>query len=872
MVAHNLPTFPTPFIGRTEEIAALSQLLDDPNCRLLTLVGPGGIGKTRLAVEITRGKLDVFPDGIYFVPLQPLNDVTNIPAAIASALNIHLDSGTETYRQLLAHLAERKLLLMLDNFEHLLTGADLAADLVEHAPGLKLLVTSREPLNVRAEWSRQVYGMRFPDSDLNEPIDSYSAIQLFAERARRMRGDFDLAAERTHVIRLCQLLGGMPLGIELAVGWLRTMTCKQIADEVGRNLDFLTAQVRDALNRHRSIRAVFDHSWSLMESEEQAIFRRLSIFRGGFTREAAEAVAGASFWILSSLVGKSLITLRDSGRYDMHELLRQYAEEKLEAAGETDAICDAHSAYYLRYVAERLPDLKGRRQRDAIFEIDTDFENVRSAWEWAVKNEDNSGLDSVMEALFIFYIQLHSQRRPDGESLMQHAFDRYDLLPDSKTQPTWWRLRARLPNDQRSRVLLQDCLNHARDMEDMREEAFCLSELAHVHMADRDRPTGVACNHQSIAIYHQLGDDYHTAEQLFQLALNLGEPKWTEGEGYDITNQSLAIRQRIGDRIGWGWSIMSLGDILVGRGQHRQAEQLLRQSMAAHREMDFWGGISVGTLRLGWIAFRRGDLRDASALFAEALSLGQRYHYPVGQATSALMLAVLAYLQDDLEIGQRWLATGEQLQLIDPHGPILWTRAVRALMLGDSVTAEENLRLSLAGVLNNTSGFAQAPLQDALATLALAKIADSPPEQIVEWLGLASSVPDSSQSWLEQWPLYRRIRADLEHELGGEAFATCWERGTQDDLEATIRQILADEDLGTHGKAREVHPTLIEPLSHRETEVLHLLGEGLTNREVAQKLVLTVGTVKVHTRNIYGKLNVHTRVQAVNRARDLGLI
>ncbi|MCZ7546442.1 MAG: AAA family ATPase [Anaerolineae bacterium] len=378
----SLPAQPTAFIGRSDALAEIDRRLADPACRLLTLVGPGGIGKTRLALAVAEQRLRDFPDGVHFVSLAALSSPDAIAPAITSAFGLQLPRGGDPLHQLLAYLSDKKMLLVLDNYEHLRDGADLLVDLLEAAPGVMLLVTSREVLNLRAEWVHPVEGLHYPEEGAMDAPEGYDAVQLFVDRARRVQSGFSLAQEQAGVQRVCRLVEGMPLALELAATWLRTLSCEAIADEIVRGNGFLATTMRDAPARHRSMRAVFDHSWRLLADEERAAFARLSVCRGGFTRAAAETVAGVSLDLLRRLGDKSLIRFNpDGARYHVHELLRQYAAEQLEASGEDEAARVAHLRYFAAFMAARGIDIKGRRQRAGLDETEADFQNVRAAWE-----------------------------------------------------------------------------------------------------------------------------------------------------------------------------------------------------------------------------------------------------------------------------------------------------------------------------------------------------------------------------------------------------------------------------------------------------------------------------------------------------------
>ena len=266
----NLPRALTPFIGREPELSALGQLLRDPQCSLLTIVGPGGIGKTRLAIEAANQSKDLFPDGVWFVPLAALNSPALLVPAIADALNFRFQDPADPQAQLLRYLCEKRALLVLDNAEHLLDGVGLFTEILKACPQVKLLVTSRERLNLLSEWVFEIQGLPVPPSDQVEQFEAYSSVALFLQSARRVQAGFELREEeRRWVLKICQIMEGMPLGIELAAAWVGLLSCEEIAKEIERNLDFLTVSMRDLPERHRSLRATLDHSWNLLNAEEK---------------------------------------------------------------------------------------------------------------------------------------------------------------------------------------------------------------------------------------------------------------------------------------------------------------------------------------------------------------------------------------------------------------------------------------------------------------------------------------------------------------------------------------------------------------------------------------------------------------------------
>ena len=323
---NNLPVQLTSLIGRDRELAEIDRLLEDPNCRLLTLVGPGGIGKTRLALHAAARRVEKHTQGVYFVPLTAVASPEFLVPTVAATLQFSIDtnaSDKDPKTQLLDFLGRQSMLLVIDNFEHLVEAAPLLDELLERARQIRLIVTSRERLNLRSEWTFDVPGLTYPRNGNGARIEDYGALSLFAERARQVDPGFSISEEeRPHATRICRLVEGMPLGIELAAAWVSTLSCKEIAEEVERSADFLATSLRDVPAKHRSIRAAFEQSWRLLSGAPRVGFGRLSVFQGGFRREAAAAVAGLDLPMLADLVNKSLLRRTAVGRHEVHELLR----------------------------------------------------------------------------------------------------------------------------------------------------------------------------------------------------------------------------------------------------------------------------------------------------------------------------------------------------------------------------------------------------------------------------------------------------------------------------------------------------------------------------------------------------------------------
>jgi predicted ATPase/DNA-binding CsgD family transcriptional regulator len=371
----NLPVWLTPFVGREGEMAAIGERLEDPDCRLLTLVGPGGIGKTRLAVEAARVHGESFVDGVFFVSLAPLHSADAIVPTVAQSLgfSFYAASGVgagaggddvEPRQQLLEYLRHKSMLLVMDNFEHLLGGAGLVTDLLKTALGVKIAVTSRTRLNMQGEHLFPVGGMDYPEETAlheGEPIVS-SAVRLFLHSAQRVRPGFEPTADDLAQIgRICRLVEGMPLATELAAGLVLVLDLAEIAIEIEQSLDILETDLRDVPKRQQSVRATLDQSWRLLTERQQEVLAGLSVFRGDFAREAARQVIGASLRELMALVNMSLLQRTSTGRFTIHELLRQYTVEQLEASGMADAVRGRHSEYYMNALYRHRLDLTGCR-------------------------------------------------------------------------------------------------------------------------------------------------------------------------------------------------------------------------------------------------------------------------------------------------------------------------------------------------------------------------------------------------------------------------------------------------------------------------------------------------------------------------------
>jgi predicted ATPase/class 3 adenylate cyclase len=624
---NNLPLQLTGFVGRDEELEDAQRIL--ANARLLTILAPGGAGKTRLAIQVAAELTADFPDGVYFVDLAPITSPEDIIQAVAESVGVALSGDQELLTQLLAYLGKKRRLLVFDNFEQLVAGAGIVTEILQGAAEVKLIVTSRTKLNVAGETLMTLSGLHtsWDPSEGAQP----DAVRLFVEAAGRADSSFALSAGEVESLQhILTLVDGMPLAIELAAAWVDMLSLDDIATEVARSLDFLESEKGGIPDRHRSIRAVFDYSWSLLSAEEQRIFTDLSVFRGGFTREAAEAVAGASLRNLAALVSKSLVRAdRESGRYAVHELLRQYAEAALQEDTDAwDRAKYAHAAFFADRATHAEQLLGASDQKESLRIMEDDLDNMRAAWRQSLTHGDGAQARQFVFALWFLH-DIRGWHRA-AVSLFGEAVDALDPeSPDDAVRITraasngvvaWFTSILGRP---------QEVLTRAAEAVAILSE---LPDLTAYVMAVQFQCIALGYTGQNEAMHEVSAEAVRRAEEAGDEWLAAENKTYLAGSNILLGNLETAGR------------LIAEGErVLVARGEYRklsmnlvtkamiaaksqrpaEAIEILEEVVVNAREIGFRRMIQIGLRQLGDAYLAIGDLEQAEKAFVESLAMSE---------------------------------------------------------------------------------------------------------------------------------------------------------------------------------------------------------------------------------------------------------
>ncbi|GAB4528842.1 MAG: BTAD domain-containing putative transcriptional regulator [Anaerolineales bacterium] len=588
-----MPPYLSSFVGRQKDIEDILQYLQAPHCHLLTILGAGGMGKTRLAVQVAKLAADLFPGGIFFVNLEKVTPQTDLIDAIGDALlnrrsvpSRSFDVPDDPWQHLIRFIGNRSILVILDNFEHLTPQADKVARLIQQCPTLRLLVTSRHRLNLVDEWIYPLQGLPYPQTDESlAHFQASPAVQLFVQRVLQHVPGFVLDEHMLpDILRLCQITEGMPLALEMIASWVRQFPCKVIADELEQRLDILHTQARDIPDRHHSLRASCNYSWALASPEERETLSKLAVFRNGFDHRATETVFGIKLHALNTLLNQSWLFTGPGGRYRLHPLIRQYLLEKLaDNTTRYQEFCAAHARYYAGFLAENAPRFIGREHRVALMQVENEIENVHAAWYWAARYENIEVLNTLCEPLFLYY-QMKNQFRT-GLQTFEYAILRIETVDVPTRLMLYHRLRNRfswfayiLGNYTDLRDVWERSVYLFDAWHDPAEVAFCEHNLGMLAQAEADYPRAIAHLTRSLTLHEALQDTYGAATD----QKRLGYVYALQGDAAQAEacfRSSLQTFKRLGDVYNIALAYANISDYILAAGQTDEARMMLQQAL-----------------------------------------------------------------------------------------------------------------------------------------------------------------------------------------------------------------------------------------------------------------------------------------------------
>ncbi len=847
----SLPVPPTPLVGRKAEVARICEILSDPECRLLTLTGTGGVGKTRLAIAAAEYLAPRFSDGAWFVPLAAVTAADSILTAVAVALGLRLHSAGNLPVQLAGYLQSRHVLLVLDNMEHLLEGAGSIAEIVQAAPGVQVLVTSREQVGLAGEWVLEIHGLNLPtlpppletghpplegehppiDGGLPPGWEAGSAVMLFLQAARRADPEFAPgAADFAPIAHICRMVEGSPLGIELAAAWVRLLPCREIAAEIERSYDFLATTARNVPARQRSLRAGFEHSWRLLSPAERHVLQALSVFAGGFTRKAGEAVAGAGLQDLAVLMAKSLVERTSESRYDLHPIVRQYAAEKLEEAGEAEAAARRHWTYFLGMARDVDAARNNPQYLALVDQLELESDNLQAALRYLVARDDGAACDlaAVLEPYWSrrpvreaeqWLERLTETDTPDNEPAILGARARVLLVlaPLQRSMSGAMEMMhkalalARQANDRRTTALALAVLgNEVMVVPDLEggdacfAEAQCLAEadgdkatLATVllRQADFARHTGeharaIELYTASVMLAQEIGRTDLALAALYSLglmALRQGDPQ----KAVALIEPNLEVWAALHDRVGLGNAYNLLARAVMMQGDYDRALALINEGETIFYETSFESSNYIAMSR-GDAAYALGRVAAARTLYERALEFCKKSFDPIVVTLSQQGVARCAMRQGDLATAQQAIEHSRQVCAAMHEGfaraLLAFTTAELAWLSGDAALAEEHLRTGLQQVLLLGARHA---LAEGLELWAALLASTARPAQAVRLLGAADAL--RRRIGVPLMPIdEERLCAAVaaaRSSLGADAYAAAWELG-EAQAEAGLQQVV----------------------------------------------------------------------------------
>ncbi|MEO8392648.1 MAG: LuxR C-terminal-related transcriptional regulator [Chloroflexota bacterium] len=617
------PAALTPFIGRLGELKALNHLLNHPNTRLVTLLAPGGMGKTRLALMLAEIAQENFPDGVAFVALAALTALDGLMMTIADTLGLQLFAERGTVEQQVRdYLRDKHLLLVLDNFEHLLEGSPQVANLLTAAAQVKVLVTSRERLNLDGETVYPLGGLPYPGQTDAENVLDYSAVQLFVECARRANSQFS-AHDTASIARVCQQVQGMPLALELAAAWSGMLAPSEIAEEIARSADFLRTTMRNFPDRLRSVRAVFEATWRRLTDDERQGFQCLSVFRGGFTREAAQVIAGIDLGTLAGLVNKALLAhLPGGGRDEIHELLRQYAEEQLEASGDGEMVLAAHQTYYGRLTHEWSRALRSSKQIAALDALEVDLDNIREAFGRAIATRQAGQIEPFADLWFFFEMRA---RNVEGMKLFSPAVEALkgqDSMALAKCLLGMGVFYERFWDFEQERRLSQESIEMMLRLGEDRETPFARMAVgvAWINLGDAER--AVSIWREGLEVAARGGDEWIVPGFLYCIGIDAMVKKNFD-EAKRLITESYRIAESQGNDWANGFFSRDLGFLAFEEGNYDEAQRLFEAGVVSAQKVRHLTNVGWGLNGLRQVALAKGELQPARNYAEEAIRINR---------------------------------------------------------------------------------------------------------------------------------------------------------------------------------------------------------------------------------------------------------
>jgi predicted ATPase/DNA-binding CsgD family transcriptional regulator/DNA-binding XRE family transcriptional regulator len=886
-----LPVPLSSFVGREREIGEVRRLLG--STRLLSLTGPGGVGKTRLALVVAADLAEAFADGVWFVDLAPIADPSLVPQGVASALSVHEQAGRPVLETLADALHARHLLLVLDNCEHLVCAcASLAEHLLRACRGLRILATSREPLGVAGEQLWPVPPLSLPGSDPGS-VAACEAVRLFVERARLVQAGFALDERNTPtVVEVCRRVDGIPLAIELAAARLRVLGLEQLAVRLDQRFRLLTSGDRSAPPRQQTLRATIDWSYTLLDPPERQLFDRLSVFAGGWTLDAAEAIvasdcveAAGVLDRLARLVDRSMVVVDSVAggaavRYRLLDTLRQYGREQLEARGETEAARARHASFFLRLAEQAEQELQGPGQRRWLDRLDVEQGNLREVLAWTVERGEVADGLRLGVALWRFWsIRGHlTEGRRWFEALLARA--------EAASVPLALRARALSGSGhlafaqgswEAAAACFETSLALCQEAGDLAGVAVALRDLGRVAQGRGEYAAASTRYEQSLALCRQLGDRAGVATCLD----DLGEVARHRGE-YEragaLDEEALALQRELGDAAGMAFSLNELANVARHQGDYVRGRAFASEALALQRELGDRRGAGYSLNNLGVMAQAMDEHDKAAHLYEEALMLFRETGDKRGISVVLPGLSAIAYAQEKVEEAR--VLAEQALQL---HRELGEDRAIAqrldalgrlARAMGDTQRACGLHRESLVlfARIGDQRGTAMA--LDGLATVAAFS---GEPRRAAELFGVASALRDAIHAAPDFGayvdPKVREATiAELRTCLGEEAFARAWELGRSLPLDQAVAEVVSGETgrPRTHARKPSRWPHA-EPLTSREQDVARLVAQGRTNREIGEALVISSGTARTHVEHVLTKLDVRSRAEIAAWAVAHGL-